>query len=139
MKTKIIVALVVAAALCTIVYVVVSNGICNPPLPHKKDVNIVGAWKIDSIYNNKDSGSLSLLVYALADSNTMFQFNADSTLQISSPTTTEMQYYVLNKDSLIIKQDSTLETSIVTFQSDSLVSITNKDSTVLVLKRTGVK
>jgi hypothetical protein len=135
MKTKIIVALLATVALCTIVYIVLSNGICNPPIPKNKQANIVGSWKVDTAYNNKDSNSLGLIWLALLDSGSIFKFNTDSSLQTISLKGTITNYYVLKGDSLIVKEGNSLDTVTVKFIADSMVSLTQNDSSVLLLKR----
>ncbi len=141
MKTKIIIALVAVAALCSIAYFIIAKtGLENPPIPRDSKFNIVGEWKLDSAYNNKDSNSLNLLVAAFfADSNIVFKFNADSTLQTISPNEVTKQNYYVNKDSLFVKQDSTYTLSVIQVKTDSLISMINKDSTVFVMSRKTTK
>ncbi len=141
MKTKIIIALVATAALCSIAYFIIAKtGLSNPPIPHKSKFSIVGEWKLDSAYNNKDSNSLNLLVAAFfADSNIVFKFNADSTLQTISPNEITKQSYYVNNDSLFVKEDSAYTVSVMQIKTDSLISMVNKDSTVFVMSRKTAK
>ena len=138
MKTKIIFALVATVALCAGIYYYFTKVNIEPPIPHKPINNIVGTWKIDSVYNNKDSNSLVLLVLAFTDS-TSFKFNADSTLEVISPKETETQHYVLSNDSLVISKGNELDTFYIKFKNDSLFSALGNDSSVLVLKRITAK
>lgn len=138
MKTKIIVALVAIAALCVGAYYFFTKINIEPPIPHTKTNSIVGNWKIDSVYNSKDSNSLAHLIFALSDS-TSFKFNADSTLQVISPQETETQHYVFNNDSLIVKEKNELDTFVLKFDNDSLFYATAKDSSVLRLKKINSK
>lgn len=141
MKTKIIIALVAVVALCSIVYFTIAKiGLSNPPIPRENKFSIVGEWKLDSAYNNKDSNSLNLLVYALfKDSNIVFKFNEDSTLETISPNETTVRKYHLNKDSLFVQQDSAMELSFVKVNTDSNICFINKDSTVVVLTKKTAK
>jgi hypothetical protein len=140
MKTKIIIALVAVAALCSIAYFVIAKtGLSNPPIPRDSKFNIIGEWKLDSAYNNKDSASLSLLALAFVDSKVMFKFNADSTLQTISPNEVTKQNYYVNKDSLFVKEDSAYTLSVIQVKTDSLISMINKDSTVFVMSRKTAK
>jgi len=141
MKTKIIIALVAVAALCSIAYFVIAKtGLSNPPIPRDSKFSIVGEWKLDSAYNNKDSNSLNLLVYALfKDSSVVFKFNEDSTLQTISPNEVTKQNYYVNKDSLFVKEDSAYTLSVIQVKTDSLISMINKDSTVFVMSRKTAK
>lgn len=136
MKTKIIIALVATAALCSIAYFIIAKiGLSNPPIPKENKFNIVGEWKLDTAYNNKDSASLSLLALAFSDSNVVFKFNADSTLQTISPNEVTKQNYYVNKDSLFVKEDSAYTLTMVQAKSDSIITLINKDSTIYVLSR----
>jgi hypothetical protein len=140
MKTKIIIALVAVAALCYIAYFIIGKvGLSNPPIPRENKFSIVGEWKLDSAYNNKDSASLSLLALAFVDSNVIFKFNADSTFETISPNETTVQKYHLNKDSLFVKEDSAYTLSVIQVKTDSLISMINKDSTVVVLTKKTAK
>ncbi|MFY7965026.1 MAG: hypothetical protein ACOVO1_09035 [Chitinophagaceae bacterium] len=140
MKSKIIIAIVAIAALCSGLYFIVNKtGLSYPPIPKEKTVNIVGEWNIDTVYNNSDSNAISLLAIALFADSTTLQFNADSSLQTISPKETTKQLYYLHKDSLFVKQDSIYELSFVKNKKDSLIAIINKDSTVIVLSKKMVK
>jgi hypothetical protein len=140
MKTKIIIALVAVAALCSIAYFIITKtGLSNPPIPRDSKFNIVGEWKLDTAYNNKDSASLSLLALAFVDSSVVFKFNADSTLQTISPNEVTKQNYYVSKDSLFVKQDSAYTVSVIQVKTDSLISMINKDSTVFVMSRKAAK
>ena len=140
MKTKIIIALVAAAALCSIAYFIIAkSGLSNPPIPHENKFSIVGEWRLDTAYNNKDSASLGLLALALVDSSVVFKFNADSSLQTISANEVTKQNYYVNSDSLFVKEDSAYALSMVQVKTDSLISLINKDSTVYVLSRKTAK
>jgi len=136
MKTKIIIALVATVALCSITFFIITKiGLSNPPIPRDNKFSIVGEWKLDTAYNNKDSASLSLLALAFVDASMVFKFNADSSLQIISTNEVTTQRYYVNNDSLFVKEDSAYTLSIVKVISDSLISMMNKDSTVFVMSR----
>ncbi len=136
MKTKIIIAVVAIAALCSIAYFTIQkNGLLNSSIPKETKFTIVGEWKLDSAFNNKDSGNLSLLAIAFSDSNVVFKFNADSTLQTISPNEVTKQNYYVNNDSLFIKEDSTYTLTMLQAKSDSIITLINKDSTIYILSR----
>lgn len=140
MKTKIIIALVAVAALCTVLFFVLANPFSKPqPLP-QKNFDITGSWKIDSFYNTKDSAHIGLFALALgkaiADSSgIVYKFNTDSTYQTLGTKENTPGYYVLDKDTLTIKADSSFEKLVVGIQNDSLITVTDKDNTVVVLHR----
>jgi hypothetical protein len=136
MKTKIIIALVATVALCSIAFFSITKiGLSNPPIPRDSKFSIIGEWKLDTAYNNKDSASLSLLALAFVDASMVFKFNADSSLQIISTNEVTTQRYYVNNDSLFVKEDSAYTLSIVKATTDSLISMMNKDSTVFVMSR----
>ena len=140
MKTKIIIALVATVALCSIAFFSITKiGLSNPPIPRDSKFSIIGEWKLDTAYNNKDSASLSLLALAFVDASMVFKFNADSSLQLISPNEVTTQRYYVNNDSLFVKEDSAYTLSIVKVTTDSLISMMNKDSTVFVMSRKTAK
>ncbi|MCX6209376.1 MAG: hypothetical protein NTZ59_07670 [Bacteroidetes bacterium] len=135
MKTKILIAtLLVAAISASIYFYLVRSKQIEPPIP-KFDKSLVGNWKIDTAYNISDSNKLSVIIPYLFKDSTTFKFNADSTLQIISAKETETQKYYLNRDSLFVKSDSTNDVSIVKFINDSTLSLTSLDSTVTVFSK----
>lgn len=133
MKTKIFVTIIVAATLSLGAYYVLSNKIDKKSITKNRN-SIIGSWKIDTAYNN-DSSKLNLLTLAFLDSTTVIKFNADSTLQFNFAKEKETQHYYLSNDSLFVKEDSTYNVELVKFVNDSSISLTAKDSTVIILKK----
>ena len=133
MKTKIFVTLIVATALSLSAYYVLSNKVNKTSIQKNKN-SIIGSWKIDTAYSN-DSSKLGLLALAFLDSTTVLKFNADSTLQFNFAKEKETQHYYLSNDSLFVKEDSTYNIELVKFVNDSSISLTAKDSTVIILKK----
>lgn len=134
MKTKTIVALLATAIMGAGAYFYFAKINIEPPIPKQSTQRIIGNWQIDSFYTNKDSNGVVLFAFLFKDS-TSFKFNADSTLQIISPSEATTQHYVLNNDSLIINQSDGLDTFQVKFETDNQLSVVAKDSSVLILKR----
>ncbi len=138
MKTKIIVALVAAVALCVGAYYFFTKINIEPPIPHTPINNIVGAWKIDSVYKSKDSSKIADFLFAAFDSS-IVKFNADSSLHIISQKQTDTLNYIVNKDSLFINPLKKADTFYLKFINDSIFSATSTDSSTLILKRTNIK
>lgn len=101
----------------------------------KTTFSLVGKWQVDTVVNNGKSSVAAALSSALLDSNYVFKFNTDSTLNMLSPKDSTNDYYYLQADALFVKQDTAFEPYIITKTNDSLIAITSKDSLVIVLKR----
>lgn len=134
MKTKTIVALIATAIVSVGAYFYFTRLKIEPPIPRPAKQSIIGDWKIDSVSNTSDSNSVANLFSMLSDS-ISFKFNADSTLQIISPTKTETEHYVFTNDSLIIGRANYLDTFVIKFNSDSLLQAIAKDNSSLILRR----
>ncbi len=132
MQSKIIATLVVASAVITAVSCkwFQSNSSAN------KQFNIVGKWKIDSMYSlaEKPSDITSLLLaVASKDSANTLVFNNDST--VNDLSSSKPDHYYLKDSVLFIKEDSVYNPYQIKVSSDSLISVTSKDSMVMTLKK----
>ncbi len=108
----------------------------------KVNVNnlLIGRWRIDSISTGKDTGNdLAMLILAMAlkDSSTNdYQFTKDSLLTFKNGNAFESSSYYFDPSTQeFILKDSTEERFVVYRISDSLVSLTGKDSTQIFLKK----
>jgi hypothetical protein len=101
----------------------------------KTPFSLVGKWQVDTVINNSKSSVAAALSSAIIDSNYVFKFNADSTVNMLSPKDSTSDYYYLQADTLFVKQDTAFLPYIITKTNDSLIAITSKDSLAIVLKR----
>ena len=102
---------------------------------NKQPFSIVGKWQVDTVFNSDKTSSIGSLFTAMLDSNYVFKFNADSTVNVLSPKDSTNDYYYLQADTLFVKQDTTFAPYIISKANDSLISISSKDSLVITLKR----
>lgn len=135
MKTKIILATLALAILGSGLYFYFKQSkLIEPPIP-RFDKRLVGNWKIDTVYNQTDSGRLSVIIPYIFKDSTTFIFGSDSTLQTVSGKEKDIQKYYLNKDTLFVEQDALVEKLNVRFINDSLVNLISQDSTVVVYSK----
>lgn len=105
----------------------------------EKSPTIIGNWQVDSIYPiGKDSNSLALMLYALANKgkdSSIIQFNADSTFrELSGKDSVGKKYYVKDQ-TLFVQDDSAYVSYQLSFVQESTVNLLSKDSLVIVLKK----
>jgi hypothetical protein len=101
----------------------------------KTAFSLVGKWQVDTVVNNGKSSVAAALSSAMIDSNYVFKFNADSTVNMLSPKDSSSNYYYLQADTLFVKQDTAFVPYLITKTNDSLIAITSKDSLAIILKR----
>lgn len=102
---------------------------------YKTPFSLVGKWQVDTVINNSKSQGIAAILPALVDSSFVFQFNADSTVNVLSPKDSTKDYYYLQADTLFVKQDTAFVPYIITKTNDSLIAITSNDSLAIILKR----
>ncbi|MER3471708.1 MAG: hypothetical protein C4330_10380 [Chitinophagaceae bacterium] len=99
---------------------------------------LVGSWKIDSLNITKDSNSIVYLLLVMAKQSDTTKadlaFTNDSVVLFTRDGIERTPYVFTAPDQLIFK-DSTKEQFTVQKISDSLITVTSKDSTVLYLKK----
>lgn len=131
MQKKIIAIIAVAS----VIIIGISCKWFAPKADNKQPFNIVGKWQVDTAFNTGKTSTIGSLFTAMLDSNYVFKFNADSTVNILSPKDSTNDYYYLQSDTLFVKQDTTFAPYTIAKTTDSLIAITSKDSMVIVLKR----
>lgn len=135
MKIKILAAFLIAASLIAFVS-------CKWFQSNKQMTSsLIGKWKVDSIHFRGDSVPSSQVVIcgnSINSTNTKepeYEFTKDSFI-FSSRKQSMASSYLFNKaDSLLTIKDSTVQTYHFNKLNDSLISLTDKDSTILFLKR----
>ncbi len=140
MQTKIIAAIVVASIIITSTS---CDWLTNNKPSNNLQTNLIGKWKIDSIYqedsSNQKNGLAGLMVGLLAftssDSSHFYQFNSDSTwYQLSSKDSSKGKYYV--KDSLLFfEENNAIVPNKIIVLNDSLLSFSNQEKLVIQLKK----
>lgn len=132
MKRQTIAATLLAAALLIFVFFKFSAK------PSTQTFNLTGEWQLDSSYTTEpvnDSTALLLSAMAADSGKTVFRFTADSIVnRFSSKDSTNEKYYV--RDSvLFVDEGEGFLPYPLQIMTDSLVSFTNNDKIVFVLKR----
>ncbi len=131
MKTSFFVALLVLASATLFFSSDWFNGKTNQD---KSAFVLEGKWNLDSIVPGKDSSNgLGILLLALAekDSSRLFTFTKDSIIIPHLPTVG----YTINKDRLLVQEDSVQHQFSWKAASDSSFTITSKDSIVYYLRK----
>ena len=132
MKKAIFAALCIAAFFFTAIS-------CKWFQPGNKHFSIVGKWKIDSIYNTGDMDirvQNAMTGWVGVHDSIVFEFSADSILATLPGNSSRIKKYYLQDSVLFVKEDSAFVPLPLHILNDSLVSITQKDSIVVVLKKT---
>jgi hypothetical protein len=131
MQTKTIATLVVTSALFTV-------SACKwfKQKPANDPINVIGKWKIDSVYD-ASTNHQSLLAFfkptASKDSSNYLEFTADS-IALQTFSKDSVRYSI--HDSLLVIQDKKeLDFFIVKKENDSTLHLTTTDSTVMILKK----
>ena len=131
MKIKILVAFVATA---TIIFLS-----CNWFRSKKKEISnpLVGAWKLDSVKDGKDTGVLYYLIAPAAiDFNGInVTFTKDSVFTQSKNAVDTVGYSFDEKTNQLTIKDSTNPGFAYNKVNDSLITLTSKDSTVLFLQK----
>jgi len=144
MQTKIIAAIVVASITITSI----SCDWFTSSTPSKNlQTNIIGKWKVDSIYQNDTSlkkNDLSgifvgLMALAMTDSNHHFyQFNPDSTWNKLSLKDSTVGKYYIQDSTLFIQEDTTFIPNKIIAINDSLLSFKNKENLIFQFKKLSI-
>jgi hypothetical protein len=140
MQTKIIAAIVVASIIITTTS---CDWFTNNNPSKNLQTNLIGKWKIDSIYQEDTSTQknglpglvVGLMALSTTDSSYSYQFNSDSTwYQLSTKDSSLGKYYV--KDSLLFFEENNafVPNKIITL-NDSLLSFSNEEKLVIRLKK----
>lgn len=102
---------------------------------NKQPFSIVGKWQVDTVYQLGNDSTKNWLAFAFLDTATAFKFNTDSTFSILSQKDSSTANYLLQADTLFMKEDTTFIPYTITKTNDCLIAITSKDSLVIALKR----
>jgi len=140
MQTKIIAAFVVASITITSIS---CDWFTSSTPSNNLQTNLIGKWKIDSIYQEDSSNQknglaglmIGLLTFTSSDSSHFYQFNSDSTwYQLSSKDSSIGKYYV--KDSLLFfEENNAFVPNKIIVLNDSLLSFSNQEKLVIQLKK----
>ncbi len=109
--------------------------------PHHSDNPLIGKWTIDSLSFGKDSNDLSIaylfLAMSMQDSSSLHvEFENDSLTTTENTQTIEKTGYSFdNAASQVYFKDSSRTTFLFSRINDSLISLSQKDSVTLFLRR----
>jgi len=137
MKKYFLAAFFVAATTITFV----SCDLFTSNKPRHSDNPLIGKWKIDSLSFGKDSNDLSIaylfLAMSMEDSSTLHvEFENDSLKATENTQTIEKTGYSFdNATSKVYLKDSPRTTFLFSRINDSLISLSQKDSVTLYLRR----
>jgi len=108
--------------------------------PHPKtENNFVGKWYVDSMYpTGKDTNLFRFYLFAMSrrykDSG-VIKFNDDNTFRGLNSVDSMRRNYRFTKDSLFMQGDSFYNSFKFHFVNDSVLTLIEKDSTAIILKK----
>ncbi len=106
---------------------------------HKTENNFVGKWYVDSMYpTGQDTNIFRFYFFAMSKKDKdsgLVQFNLNNTFRQFNSTDSMIRSYHFTKDSLFMQSDSSYNAFKFYFVNDSVLKLTEKDSTVMILKK----
>ncbi len=95
--------IIATIAVATVIIVGISCKWFASKADDKHPFSLVGKWQVDTVINNSKLPIIGSLLASTLDSNYVFKFNADSTINVLSPKDSTNNYYYLQADTLFVK------------------------------------